>query len=221
VYNASKPPGVNLLTNVGHLDPIRRKMLEDMGIDVWVLREPDNRSANPVERIAPDVVQAGVPVQVVAAEVPNEPVLAPTPIPIPTRTPTPTPTPRGSKALAVTYLVSQAAVMLIDNEEPGISRRLCRDLLASVSGDWTTRPREIAFSWPGGGSPDDGWRAFKAFVDKQLGESQAPLVICSDSLAAHLSDFPANAELLVLPVFTELDAGRKRELWHRMAAVKR
>lgn len=212
MYNAYQLLGVELLTNVRRLDPVRRAMLADMGIEVWTLRKPSgvresaSGSAGETEPVA-------VPKMVVAPEPPQPPVPA-LPAGLQERTSTDT------RSLAVTYLVSGSAVMLVDNGDTGISRRLCRDLLACAAGDWGSVAREIAFSWPGGGPQSDGWRAFRAFAEKQLSEVQAHVVLCDEGLAEQLTDLVGDdCELLVLPALGDLDVEAKRALWRRMQTL--
>ena len=192
------------------LDPIRRKMLADMGIDVWSLRESpiagvhvrgdDHSEPAPVASSSPLVEPA--PSSPAVADVETRPSL-------------------DNDPLSVTYLVSRFAAMLIDNSDVGVSRRLCKDLLASATGDWDTSLREITFSWPVGGSQADGWRAFKAFVEKQLADTDARLVLCSAALARQLAGLKTDCELLVMPAFADFDAARKRTLWCSMQALGR
>ena len=186
------------------LDPIRRKMLADMGIDVWSLRESPIAGAyvRGDDHTEPAAVASSSPAVEPAPTVETRPSL-------------------DNDPLSVTYLVSRFAAMLIDNSDVGVSRRLCKDLLASATGDWDTSLREITFSWPVGGSQADGWRAFKAFVEKQLADTDARLVLCSAALARQLAGLKTDCELLVMPAFADFDAARKRTLWCSMQALGR
>ena len=189
------------------LDPIRRKMLADMGIDVWSLRESPIAGAH--VRGDDHSEPASVPSSSPAVE------------PSPAVADVETRPSLDNDPLSVTYLVSRFAAMLIDNSDVGVSRRLCKDLLASATGDWDTSLREITFSWPVGGSQADGWRAFKAFVEKQLADTDARLVLCSAALARQLAGLKTDCELLVMPAFADFDAARKRTLWCSMQALGR
>jgi hypothetical protein len=154
-------------------------MLADMGIDVWLLREPPISS-----QIAQDP----------GAEAATE-------------------------ALTVTCLVSESTVMLVDRVGLGVTRRLCRDLLASVTGQWRLNPREIAFSWPAGGSQSDCWRAFKAFAEKQLSEQDVAVVMCSEALLERLPELDVQCKLLALPGLSEFGTDAKRAIWRRIKTL--
>jgi hypothetical protein len=206
-----------LLADVGRLDPVRRKMLKDMGIDVWLLREPaipmpaapaDRSDAPPATAAveATVAIEAGVPIEAtVAAEAA---IADSTPAELP----------------SVTCLVSKLAVMLVDNTRRAVSGRLCKDLLAAATGEWSNGPkaagpREIAFVWPRERSQAECWRAFKAFAEKQLAEPDVRVVLCSEALVERLPELGAGRELLALPEFSELDLDGKRALWRRMQAL--
>jgi hypothetical protein len=217
------------LADLGRLDPVRRKMLEDMGIDVWLLRAPVPSADTAPAEVA-DVVEAIVappaqPLSPIQTE-PSAPPAPPAP-PAPIQTEQPVQPlqedpPGGS--LAVTCFVSEFVVMLIDNAEPGVSRRLCGDLLAAVTGNWSAGPdsariSEIPFTWPAGRTRAEGWRAFNAFADRQLGETEVRVVMCSAELADRLPELPTACRLLVLPGFSELGVDAKRSLWRQIQAL--
>jgi hypothetical protein len=224
-----------LLADLGRLDPVRRKMLEDMGIDVWLLREAPVRSAASetppepsVEVIEVAEAIAAPPAQPLSPHQP-EPSAAPAAPAAPARIqtgqseqPVQEESPGGS--LSVTCFVSEFVVMLIDNAEPGVSRRLCADLLAAVTGNWSTGPNaartsQIPFTWPAGRARAEGWRAFNAFADRQLGETEVRVVMCSAELADRLPELPTGCRMLVLPEFSELGVDTKRSLWRRIQAL--
>ncbi|MFP6834472.1 MAG: hypothetical protein VB948_00010 [Pseudomonadales bacterium] len=177
---------------MGQTEPIRRRMLADMGIEVWLLREPPVPSQPELasDTSSADVVQSPPPGPEAAIE-----------------------------ALTVTCLVSDSAMMLVDGVGPGVSRRLCRDLLASVTGQWRLSPREITFAWPAGGSQSDCWRAFKAFAEKQLSEQDVAVVMCSEALLERLPELDVGCKLLALPGLSEFGAAAKRTIWHRMQTL--
>jgi len=200
------------LTEVQRLDPIRRTMLKDMGIEVWSLRAGHEQA--PTAQLP--VPQAAAPRLDLAAAAPAAPA-AEAPPQREVRAAAATPA-EPEQHLAVTCLVTATVVMFVDNNEPGASRRLCSDLLATASGDWSTRPREVNFSWELQG---DGWRAFRAFADKQLTETDARLVICGAGLREHLPELSSGSELLELPRFANLDVDAKRTVWRRFQSVPR
>ncbi|MCZ6710426.1 MAG: hypothetical protein O7B25_08685 [Gammaproteobacteria bacterium] len=195
-----------MLTSVGQPDPIRRRMLADMGIDVWLLREPPVPSRAP-----PESRPAGF-------EATSDQVLAKSAAVNVVQSPTTAPEP-ANKPLAVTCLVSQTTLMLVDCVGPGVTMRLCRDLLASVAGQWRLDPREIAFTWPAGRSQSECWRAFKAFAEKQLSEQDVAVVMCSETLLERLPELGVKVQLLALPGLSELGADAKRAIWRGIQAL--
>jgi hypothetical protein len=204
-------------------------MLADMGIEVWSLRTllvhresvTGMATEPPLVATAETIaVSEAVPAEetvpakeIVVVPEPRQPSTPSMPGPVSEQAST------NARSLAVTYLVCGSTVMLVDNTETGLSRRLCRDLLAAAATDWLSVPREIAFSWPGGGPQADGWRAFRAFVEKQLSDTEARLALCSEGLAAQLIDLVGDCELLVLPALGDLDVEAKRALWRRMQTL--
>lgn len=205
-----------MLADVGRLDPVRSRMLADMGIDVWLLREsvdllPGQSPGSASTPLVPAPTIDEQPIQNLQ-DFPDAQHLQQPAVPD-------SPPVEDSEPLAVTCLVSQSAVMLVDNSEPGISRRLCRDMLATVTGEWSSAPREIQFAWPGGRAQAECWRAFKAFAEKQLSESDVRVVLCSEQLVGRLPELGADGQLLALPGFSELGVDAKRALWLRMQSL--
>jgi len=183
-------------------------MLADMGIEVWLLRDP------PVQDPAALASRPGglgatigptTSTTTLSTSVGSMPAIAPE---------------TAGHPLAVICLVSQNTVLLVDDAGTGVSgERLCRDLLASVTGHWRPRPREITFTWPAGRSQAECWRAFKAFAEKQLGELDVAVVLCSEGLLGQLPELGVDCKLLALPGLSELGVEAKRVLWRRMQAL--
>ena len=123
----------------------------------------------------------------------------------------------------MTCFVTQMAIMLIDDAELGVFRRLCWDIVAAVTGDWnneprSARPREISFTWPDR-SQEECWRAFTAFAEKQMAEPDVRVVLCGEALVERLPELTVGRELLAVPDFAELGLADKRALWRRMQAL--
>lgn len=211
------------MTEPTRLDPFRRGLLADMGVDVWVLR--DSR-IGVVEEAATDAivvpeasiettVPASTPEIVAPAEA--KPPLLPeagdagaSPMP---RAPSDADAPG---AIAVTCLTQPGAVLLTHGRDWAKAGRLGRDLLAAATGNWGAEPRRISFDWREPGAPGDGWRAFKAFADKQLADAEASVIFVNETLVDQLPDGARERMLIVLPALAEFDMDAKRALWNRI-----
>ncbi len=212
------------MTDFGRLDSVRSKMLADMGIEVWLQRD----SVAPPSRLPAAPPPAPAEQRSMARPGAS---IGPEPVPMPTAAPTLQPLPlqlppqravlAEPEPLAVTCLVNGSVVMLIGDAQSGISRRLCQDLLAGVTGDWTSSPQELTFTWPAGMARDEGWRAFKAFADKQLREANARCVLCSEAMVDRLPELPRDCRVLALPELCALGVAGKRALWRRIQTLKR
>ncbi len=99
--------------------------------------------------------------------------------------------------------------------------RLGRDLLAAATGAWGSDPTRISFDWREPGDPSVGWRAFKAFADKQVADSDASVIFVNEALVEHLPERARSRTLVILPDVAELDTDAKRALWNRIRNLER
>jgi hypothetical protein len=99
--------------------------------------------------------------------------------------------------------------------------RLGRDLLAAATRSWGADPKRISFDWREPGDPSDGWRAFKAFADKQLADAEASVIFVNEALVDHLPEQASSETLVVLPDVAEFDTDAKRALWTRIRSLGR
>jgi hypothetical protein len=222
----------------------RRRILKDLGIDVWRLR-----SAAPVAPLAPmpePAAPAPRPAAVSPAEAP--PVTAPSPVETPrVKAPrveaarhraaasavaapaAPEPIERLAEPAAPLSVLSLAAgsvVMLLEGSPPRRDLRLARDVLAAAGGDWRAKPVTRRFDWPPAvagamlaDGPDALRRALEAFVRKDLDDYGARLLLCQESLCAHLPEQWPGCGLVVLPPLGRLgrEPAQKRQLWRDIA----
>jgi hypothetical protein len=128
----------------------------------------------------------------------------------------------GSAALSVLSIALPGAVMLIEGELVKRDQRLALDVLAAASGDRQAKPALRRFDGqpvPAGGavSPGSVHRALQAFVDKDLDDHGARILLCSEPLAALLPEWPQRRRV-ILPSLDLLgrDAACKRALWQAL-----
>lgn len=219
------------MTESARLDAFRRGLLADMGIDVWVLREnaygaleeaPADaivvpEPAPPREKSAPDRKRE-IAEQVEVAPPPAQPKEK-----ADTRPAVQEPATAGAEAAAdmvVTCLSRPGALLLAHGREWAQAGRLGRDLLAAATGNWGEDPRRISFDWQEPGAPTDGWRAFKAFADKQLADAEASVLFVSETLVDHLPERARAWTLIVLPALKGFDADAKRAIWTRIRTLQ-
>ena len=186
--------------SLGRLDLVRRNMLAVMGIDVWIPRDVASRASSgdavTAEPVSADSHSAVPPPAAVSA-------------PQTFRPGGPTGVETGEvqvhgAALSVTCLVTDQVMMLIDGA-PRDSGRMCADVLAAVTGCWTAQPRVIPFVWPASAVATDKssnesehWRAFKAFAEMRITESQVRVLLCSEGLVTHLPNLPEGCGVVAL-----------------------
>ncbi len=197
-------------------DAVRRQILSDMGIETWQLRAasagaaPERAGQRP-SAVTPQPVVTGEPA---AAQ--------PAPAPAPTR---------RRPAVSAISLAAPGVVLLV---EGGISRRdhrLARDLLAAVTGDWRAKAVNRRFDWVSEqgdeSAADTARRALWAFVQKDLEDHVARLLVCVAPLAERLPEgVPEDGiecRRLIVPALAALghDAGAKRAVWQALAEARR
>lgn len=211
-------------------DAARRRILADMGIDVWRLRvaEVSETRSEPVPSAAaaPAVSPAAPAVAAVAR--PAEPAVpAPAEKASAVREPVRKPAAVPQERFSAVAIAVPGAVLLVADAPSKVEARLARDVLGAASGAWRARPVSRRFDWPpelGGeslaGDARSGDRALAAFVDKDLADHGARVLLCAEPLARRLPDRWAGCRRLVIPPLAVLgsDAGAKQALWSALAA---
>jgi len=194
----------------------RRQILADLGIVQWRLRVAEGE----ILQQAPAAKQAP------AAQRPpeNETVAEP-------RAESPEVVEAEAQtAWAALSLAVGGVVLLVDGESSQRDLRLAMDILAAACGDWAGKPSSRRFDWPPGGvaraaagGAAAARRALAAFVDKDLTDHQARLLVCTESLAELVPQPSASWRRLVIPELDTLgrDAEAKRALWEALAGTPR
>lgn len=138
------------------------------------------------------------------------------------------PTPSAAEApWTVLSLAVGGVVMLVDGGLGRRDQRLAQDVLAAAAGQWRARPVRRPFRWPPelgeaasvASAPDAGARALRAFIDKDLADHQATLLICTEAVHQRLTGDWSDGRLLVIPDLARLgaDPQAKRTLWRTLA----
>lgn len=222
----------------------RLQILHDIGIDVWRLRaaagesvadsQPGEAAAVLAELEIPRVREpSAMPRAAVdtplpdAAEDAAEPVreAAPSAVGAAGESAGPAASPWAAISLALPGIV-----VVVDGASSRRDLRLAVDILAAATGDWRARPARRRFDWPPAVSApavatDEpaGRRALAAFLEKDLADHGAAVLVCVETLAAHLPEAVSGATRIEIPPLDELgrDTEAKRALWQRLASALR
>lgn len=201
--------------NPRRLDARRRRILELMGVSVWTLRQGAAVGSLPSSDVSPEIVPGRVE---------SSPV-RPEPAGLPAVASAQKEEPAGS-IISLSCLIADTVMMLV-SPAPHVSRRFCRDVLAAASGRWNLEPRVMSFAWPDPGlaggevaGETQGWRAFKAFMERQLSESQTSILLCGESLIARLPPLPDGCRVVVLPDLAGSGVEAKRALWRELGTSR-
>lgn len=208
----------------------RRQILADLGIVQWRLRVAEGE----IPRQAPAAEQAPAATQEPAAEPAPAAERAPESETVAEPEPR-TESPEVVEAEAQTpwaalSLAAGGVVLLVDGASSQRDLRLAMDILAAACGDWAGKPSSRRFDWPPGGAARAAAggaaaarRALAAFVDKDLTDHQARLLVCAESLAEFVPQPSASWRRLVIPELDTLgrDAEAKRALWEALAGTPR
>lgn len=193
------------------LDPRRREILGLMGIDIWTLRTPRSENAAPktdatldggVDRRLPAARRAS-PAELGAAADPVQ---------------------EQESPLSLVCLEADRAMLLLESG-PHLSARFWRDVLAAACGRWDVQPQVVSFVWPDpefthvGGS-SEGWRAFKAFMERRLSESPPSVLLCGVGLSGRLPALPDGCRLVMLPDTADPGVEAKRALWRELGVAR-
>jgi DNA polymerase III psi subunit len=194
---------------------VRRRILGDLGIEVWRVRRTEvGEGAS-----APATAPVSAPEQVVdgrsaaaaltrgaASAGAASTVAAPL-----------APAPR----LEGVALALPGAVLFLAGRPVGRDARFARDLLAAAAGAYALEPELRRFEWPpsmplpGAQSPDAGQRALAAFLDKLLQDSGAKALLIETPMADLLPTSLAGVLIVRFPELSGLarDGAAKRAVW--------
>ena len=127
-------------------------------------------------------------------------------------------------ACRILCLAGSGRLLLADAHDLKAARRLGRDLLAAMSGNWQSQPMETLFDWPPQQAPGvsvSGKKALAAFIARQLDElsEDGVIVACAGvgKLLPELAGDVARRKQRIVETeqLTELasDTDAKRRLW--------
>ncbi len=219
------------------MDARRRQILEDLGIDQWRLRGAAAESVGSVPAVTVSVAAprtSGTPASpgraaAATAAAPGELKEAREAAGGETDAPQRVPAEAPSEAWSVLSLVSAGIVLLVDGASSRRDLRLAMDILAAASGGRRAKPSSRHFAWPPdgtgtmvGGGAGAARRAFAAFVDKELGDHGAALLLCEEPLTARLPE-RGGLVRVEIPPLEQLgrDVDGKRRLWETLRSAIR
>ena len=207
------------------LDPHRKQILEDMGIEVWRRRgtAPKPAPAQPSTRTAAAAQRRrGTP----AGEGPQrrrQPASTPTNAPKrpaaaagaslerpPPVAPAPT-----DEAFALTATCAQGVLVATGAFANRKQAALAADIARCAGGDWSADLKQLRFDWPLPGITGAAAPALCAFLDKQMQDFAVQRPLVTASMARKI---PSDAfDCIAIPDLEQLeDADAKRELWRRL-----
>lgn len=206
-------------------EEVRRRLLRDMGIEVWYARGrarvPDSTGAgDAVEDAASELGKAGgerADGGVAGSPDGNRWETGPVPS---------EPGARGSAAEVEPQRRDEAAFAVVAFGLPGAllvaeasTRReeavLARDVLRAARGDWSAAVGQARFEWPQPGVSGKSGPALAAFVEKQADDFRARLVLVTESVAGRLGD--CRLQPVTVPAPSSLAEPRNKvALWRRL-----
>lgn len=127
-------------------------------------------------------------------------------------------------ACRILCLAGAGRLLLADAHDLKATRRLGRDLLAAMSGNWQSQPMETLFDWPPQQAPGvsvSGKKALAAFIARQLDElSEGGVIVACAGVGKLLPELAGEAasrkqRIVETERLTDLasDTDAKRRLW--------
>lgn len=207
------------------LDPHRKQILEDLGIEVWRRRStaPKPAPAKPsVRTSAAAQRRRGTP----AGEGPQrrrQPTSTPTNAPRrpaaaagarlerpPPTAPTPT-----DEAFALTATCANGVLVATGAFANRKQAALAADIARCAGRDWAADLEHLRFDWPLPGITGAAAPALCAFLDKQMQDFAVQRPLVTASMARKIP--PDAFDCIAIPDLEQLeDADAKRELWRRL-----
>ncbi|HAR29892.1 MAG TPA: hypothetical protein DCR65_00110 [Gammaproteobacteria bacterium] len=203
---------------------VRRRILGDLGIEVWRLRSTQAESVARAQVIEPhtdrELARAAAPLaSAPVAPAPSAAAAGPNSA----NTPHPAREPSAIPALRVEGygLALPGAVLLLAGRPVGRDARFARDLLAAAAGSYAAEPELRRFEWPpalplpGTQSPDAAQRALAAFLDKLLQDMGAKALLVEAAIAEMLPAAFADVLVVRFPNLSGLarEGAAKRAVW--------
>lgn len=209
---------------------VRRRILGDLGIEVWRLRSTRSDRTVDAQVVEPDsdleirgaaAPRSSAPAASVA--VPAAARSAQAAGPNSANTPHPAREPAALPALRVEgyAFALPGAVLLLAARPVGRDARFARDLLAAAAGSYAAEPELRRFEWPpsmllpGTQSPDAGPRALAAFLDKLLQDTGAKALLIEATIADLLPTARSGVLVVRIANLSELarEGAAKRAVW--------
>jgi hypothetical protein len=232
VYNAVFPrrPAALLRSTLG--PAARRRILADLGIDVWRLRSRAVEAPSPSEDPVGAVFNRDRPLA--ESRLKTAPTSA-------ARTSQGNALPQGPESrleaaptgairFEVVSLSTAGVTLLLGAPPTGRAARLARDLLSAATGRWDAEPAMRTFEWPPGhanrvpaaGLRGAAERALAAFVDKELADHGATLLLLDDSVAARLEAFQRPGDRIAIGELAVIarDPAEKRRIWSAIGRLR-
>lgn len=203
---------------------VQHRLLKDMGIDAWYLREavPDRVEAAPTTG-----TDTAMPKQAPADTTPSQRHADPQPV---TQTATVSaPTASGDlpaagdqavEPFAVQALGVPGALLIAGTFARAGDAVLARDIVRTARRAWSASVRQAGFSWPQAGASGEPAPALGAFIEKQAEDCAAETLLVTESAAARLGDC-ALTFVSIPDLDTLADPQNKVALWRRLQALAR
>ncbi len=202
----------------------RHRLLSDMGIQTWYLRRTGAEVADVGPVSGSDVITRD--------QEPANAAVARTGI---------DPAPRGeSAARAAKLATAETRAAASQHEESftvvalgvqgalliagGVTRAgdaaLANDVVRALRRDWSVTARKAQFTWPQAAASGDPGLALAAFVEKQMEDHAAGMLLVTESVAARLGA-DAGRFVTIAEVETLSDPRNKAALWRRLQRLER
>lgn len=209
------------------LDPHRKQILEDMGIEVWRRRSaapkpaPAQPSAHTAAAAGPQP-RRGTP----AREGPQrqrQPASTPTNAPkrpaaaagARLERPPPAAATPTDEAFALTATCAQGVLVATSAFANRKQAALAADIARCAGRDWSADLKQLRFDWPLPGITGAAAPALCAFLDKQMQDFAVQRPLVTASMARKIP--PDAFDCIAIPDLEQLeDADAKRELWRRL-----
>ena len=209
------------------LDPHRKQILKDMGIEVWRRRSaaPPPAPAEPSANDATAQRQRDAP----AREEPprrRQPASKPTNAPKrpadgagarPAR-PVPAASTPTDEAFRLTATCAQGVLVATGAFASRKQAALAADIARCAGRDWTADVKHLRFDWPLPGITGAAAPALRAFLDKQMQDFAVQRPLVTASMARKIP--PDAFDCIAIPDLEQLeDADAKRELWRLLQGL--
>ncbi len=203
---------------------LRRRLLHDMGIEVWYIRAEAQKTAvghaaEPASNLsredAPtDPPSTGQPLAVGMPSVDVEPDVSNL------RGPSTAPPPARAADPPYTVVAHGApgVLLVVDALEGGGGVILARDIVRAVCRDWAGAVGQARFDWPQPGASGASAPALAAFIEKQVEDYGAKRLLIAESTASRLGDDAD--DFIRVPDLPSLgDAEAKSQLWRLLRGL--